>query len=100
MHNTPIVSRAFTHTDGTTMEALLFAPQPAGTDWFCRIQMGDFEPQDIYGVDSLQALSLALVALVSQLRGIERACPGAYQHLGSPSLTTDLGFDLLQKDSA
>lgn len=93
MENTPIASRILERADGSEAIIALFAPQQDGEDWFCRIRIDNFEEMKIYGIDSMQALSLAVTALLTELRFISENCPGQYTFLGSPELDGSFSAD-------
>ena len=65
-----IAERVFLRSDGTEVRALVARPSRREVDWGCEFQILGVEHDKIYdvpGVDSLQALHLALAMMSIQL---------------------------------
>ena len=74
----------------------LVVPRP-GRDWYCTFTIVGWETRETksaFGIDSLQALTLALEMLTANLRYLERRKNGKLTWLG------DAGLDLLPRQEA
>ena len=90
--NDPIAERLLTFEDAAgnrkEITVRLGRPRPAGEDWACAYQIAGFEVPcglDVYGVDSMQALLLAMKGLSVELHVAAERSGGRLSWLDSSS---------------
>lgn len=88
MASEPFVKRVFV-VDGHDVECRFFQPEPHGDDSLCRLEIGwpeGSQSVSVYGVDGVQALSLAMIAAHAHLLAALERYGREVSWLGEPSL--------------
>jgi hypothetical protein len=88
MASEPFVKRLFV-VDGHDVECRFFQPQQVGHDCLCRLEIGwpeGSESISVYGVDGVQALSLAMQAAHAHLLAARDHLGREVSWLGEPTL--------------